>query len=447
MAGATGAQLSVATRASEVGTTSQVSVRVSNAVGVVVSSPVSLAVTAVNPMDITWLNVGNGGIPIDHDNYTLGQFSFTAMPQAVVPGVDLPLEIKGRGNFTWNADKKPYRLKLTAAATMLGMPSNRHWVLLANYFDKTMLRNELAFEISRRAGMAWTPRSRYVYLNLNGEFTNPASQGASLYQLVEHVRSGSNRVPIPSLSISNTTEPSITGGYLLELDNSLVGEPGCFQTTRVTMNFCVVEPDTIALPGWEAQNAYITSYVQRAEDALFGSNFADPLEGYAKYLDVDSLIQYYLVNELSKNWDGDLRRSTFMYKQRSGKLFFGPVWDFDMAFGNLGGWADHEGWHIRGAPWYTRLFQDPAFRARVLVKWNEMKASGAIDGMLDYLDLRAAQIGAGAQMNTTRWNTWNTALSTELPPYPVDHADAVGRLRGWLSSRIQWMDAQFAQMP
>ncbi len=446
---ATAAQLSLHTRTADLGTSAQITVTVSNAAGAVTSNAAVMTVTSVNAVVYPWLNIGNGGVPIENGVYTPGHYAFSSAPRAVVPGVDPAIEIRGRGNTTWyGSDKKPYRLKLGSSATMLGMPSNRHWVLLANHFDKTLLRNELAFEMSRRAGMAWTPRSQYTYLNLNAEFVDPLVQGGSLYALVEHVRGGSNRVNIPSMSISNTTEPTISGGYLIELDEDAVGQPGCFQTTRLTMNFCVAEPDSISTPGWEPQWGYVTSYVQQAEDALFGANFADPVEGYAKYLDVDSVIQYYLVNELTKNIDGDLRRSTFMYKQRSGKLFFGPVWDFDLAMGNVSyeQFVGPEGWHIRNAPWYSRLFEDPAFRAKVVAKWNAMKASGAIDGLLDYLDYRSAQIQIGQQQNFTRWPVWDVQLFVEPFPLPVDHADAVSRLRGWVGSRIQWMDAQITQL-
>src|SRR5690606_39010272 len=113
--------------------------------------------------------------------------------------------------------------------------------------------------------------------------------------------------------------------------------------------FCLSNPETLLEPAWARQREYIESYVRRIDTVLLGPQFADPVSGYAALIDVESALSYYFVNELFRNVDGNLRLSTFLYKKRGGKLFFGPVWDFDLAIGNANyGDADRvEGWHIR----------------------------------------------------------------------------------------------------
>ncbi|MET0211055.1 MAG: CotH kinase family protein, partial [Burkholderiaceae bacterium] len=121
-----------------------------------------------------------------------------------------PMEVHGRGNYTWELPKKPYKVKLDDKAELLGMPSNKHWVLLANYADKTLMRNDVTFALSEAMGMAWTPRSRFVELTVNGSYDG-------VYQLTEHVRVDKNRVDIDELDADDTSASKITGGYLLEV--------------------------------------------------------------------------------------------------------------------------------------------------------------------------------------------------------------------------------------
>ena len=124
---------------------------------------------------------------------------------------DGTLEIRGRGNSTWDWPKKPYRLKLTDSTSLLGMPASKHWVLLANYADKTLIRNDIAFMFGKSLEMEYTPRTRHVELTFNGEY-----QG--VYQLVEHLRIAKDRVNIPELKVTDTTPETISGGYMMEVD-------------------------------------------------------------------------------------------------------------------------------------------------------------------------------------------------------------------------------------
>jgi hypothetical protein len=380
------------------------------------------------------INTTDGVAITSRDVYVPG--TFTLADSAGTPVAEGALEIRGRGHSTWGMPKKPYRLKLGGSAGLLGMPASRHWVLLANYADKTLMRNEVAFQLSRWLEMEYTPRSRYVELELNGSYEG-------IYQLAEHVRIAPERVNIPELEVTDTTAATITGGYLIEVDQRRDAE-FCFNSTRTPMVFCLSNPETLGDSAWFRQRAYLEGYMQQVDEAIFGPGFADPLTGYAAYLDVESAIDYYLVNELFKNVDGNLRLSTYLYKKRDGKLTFGPVWDFDLAIGNVN--YDNadlvEGWHIRTAAWFDRLFQDPAFALRVRDQWRALVADGTLDGIDEFMSIQRAYLSEVQVRNFERW----PILDTWVWPNRVvtgSYSGEVFAMRDWYGRRRIWMDAQF----
>ena len=400
--------------------------------------------TALPTLRITTLN----GVAItSKETYVAGSFELLDGSGARQAGGTL--EIRGRGNSTWNYPKKPYRLKLTDSVGLLGMPANRHWVLLANYLDKTLVRNEAAFEMSRRFGLAWTPRDVQVTVELNGEY-----QG--IYMLTEHIRIGADRVNIPELKKADTAPDLVSGGYLMEADY-WQGEAYCRLTSR-GVRLCFANPETLLESDWAPHRAYIDGYIDALEQALYGPQFADPVAGYAAYIDVESAVNFYLVHELFKNVDSNFFSSVFMYKRRGGKLFFGPVWDFDLSAGNAQ-WArfgffdgsDPTGWHTRKQDtraadtpvnWYARLFQDPAFEQRVRARWAELRAAGAIDSLFPYIDRRAAWLHQVQAQNFQRWNVLNTVLTPDLSPVLGPYDAHVQEMKSWMQRRVTWMNDQ-----
>lgn len=336
-------------------------------------------------------------------------------------------EIKGRGNSTWNMEKKPYRLKLITKSEILGMPENRHWVLLANYSDKTLFRNELAFEIARRMGFPWTPRAQHVDVILNGNKIGN-------YMLTEHVRVGSNRVDIPSLK---DKDKNITGGYFLEIDERQ-GEPRWF-ISKGGITFCLKDPEKPT----DEQFTYISEHVQKVEDILYGELPVDITEELPKYLDIKSIIDYYLLNEISKNVDGNLRLSTFLYKKRDDdKLYFGPAWDYDIAFGNINyDRADiTSGWHSRNTSWYKKLFDISEFNEMMKDRWRELRQNELAD-LDSFIDELATKLDISQEENFLRWDI----LNKHVWPNRVvtgSYEGEVDALKSWLASRIAWMDSE-----
>jgi hypothetical protein len=347
-------------------------------------------------------------------------------------------QIRGRGNSTWLMPKKPFRLRLPAAAPILDMPADRDWVLLANYTDKSLLRTDVAFEVSRRLGLAWTPRMRHVELFVNDEYLGS-------YLLGEHVKAAADRVNIVPIGTSDNAVPELTGGYFIEADQLVNLDPGDFYVvTPSGILFNIKEPSASKITA--DQKSYIITFLQDVERVLMRDDFADPAIGYAAYIDVDSFINWYLVNELVKNVDAPFVSSVYLYKDRGQKLKMGPAWDFDLSAGNVdfSKARDPRGWRIRDqALWFNRLFQDPAFAKKVRERWNSIKRA-QIDTLPAYVDQLAATLAVSHQENFRRWS---------MTQYDWPNAVVAGSfggelryLKNWLAQRIAWMDRRINDM-
>ena len=362
------------------------------------------------------------------------------------------LQIRGRGNSTWGYPKKPYRLKFVEKESLLGMPASRHWVLLANYLDKTLLRTEAAFALSEGIGLAWTPRSRQVLLEIN-------DRSLGIYQLTEHVRIAPSRVDIDELDVPDPDPVVVTGGYLMQVDYWR-GEDYCRRTPAGAW-LCFEDPETLLEPAWEAHRDYIDGYLDATETALYGERFDDPEVGYAVFLDVASAVDFYLVHEVFKNPDSNFFTSIYLFKPRGGKLVFGPVWDFDLAAGNAQ-WARYGffdgsnpmGWHTRvqdtrtedtGTNWYTRLFEDPAFEARVRARWTELREAGVFEDMFTHIERRAAYLSRVQQRNFEKWRVLDTVLQPDLSPVIGPWEAHVSAMVSWLRWRVSWMDGELGE--
>ena len=370
-----------------------------------------------------------GQAPIaSKDEYVNGQITIIANGRGEENVSKANLEIRGRGNTTWQMPKKPYRFRFSERTEVLGMPEHKVWILLANFSDKTLLRNHTAFQLSQRFGLAYTPRSQFVDLWLNGAF-----QGN--YQLTEQIKIDENRLNIDELKADDISNDKITGGYLLEIDGRR-DEDASFQTTQ-GVRFVIKSPDEDV----PEQTAYIQQYVQAAEDALFADNFTDAQQGYAQYLDTESFVDWYLLNELTKNTDAKFGNSVYVHKPRGGKLTMGPVWDYDIGMGNVDYSPGEftEGWYIREASWIKRLFEDPAFAQRVTVRWQVLKPE--IDQVIAEIDQEAAYLHQSQQLNFRKW----TILGYKVWPNPVvtgSYAGEVAYLKDWLTKRVAWMDGE-----
>jgi spore coat protein CotH len=343
-------------------------------------------------------------------------------------------EVKGRGNSTWSMPKKPYRIKLDKKASLLGMPENKNWVLLANYADKSLIRSELAFSLSRSIGRPFTVDSRYVELYLNDSYLGS-------YQLTQQVKEGPGLVDIDEQPDGTTTLPNLSGGYLIEQDLFANGEPVYFYTAK-KMPFVIKYPDEDKIN--QQQKDYIKNHFEKLEDALYAENFADPANGYRRYFDVDSYVDYYIVNEVIGN--PDAFRSTYLFKKRNDdKIYTGPIWDFDKAANNDNRLGDQVNGLMSNSAfepriWFKRLMMDQAFRQRIRNRWNELKPKiQAVPSMIGPLQKKLA---VSQVRNFTKWDILNKQSYLELY-VSGSYEGEITYLRNFLTNHIAWLDTKF----
>lgn len=352
--------------------------------------------------------------------------------------------IRGRGNSTWSVDKKPYKIKLDVKQNLLGMGQNKHWVLLANYYDVTMLRNKVTYWLGRELGMEFTPKCEFVNVIMNGEYLGS-------YYLCEHIRVGENRVDIDDLekddATMHATDPeTISGGYLLSMYPSDNKEGEQITTTR-DMSLLIESPSFEDYLN-EAQLNYIRDYVQKTEDAIYGEGFQDESgTSYKEYMDLDAAVDYYWIQEISMNGDAFGSNSTYLYKKRNGKLYWGPLWDFDyVAWGATEFFHNNvEGFTQNGSTWFAQLFQDPAFYRAAVNRWPAIKEKlleAAKDG--GQIDIYSKKQYESQKHNYEIWEQyseggfWEEEENVELDAVTYD--SEVERFKHWIRERVDWID-------
>lgn len=321
------------------------------------------------------------------------------------------LSIRGRGNTTWEYPKKPYALKLSSKSELLGMPQHKRWVLLANWMDRTLLRNEFAFQIASNTGLAWTPRGCFVEVLLNG-------QHIGNYYLCEQIRVDKNRV-------------NITDGYLMELD-AYFDEANKFKSAYRGLPYMFKEPDEHTLQ--PEQQQYMIDYVNHMEQCLYADDWLVSRE-YAQYLDLESFADWWFVHELAQNAEPCWPKSSYMYKDGSGKLTAGPVWDFDYHTFV----PDELQFHSLDAIYYKRLFADPEFVALVKYRWAMFKPRFL--AIPDKIRSEAEYIRRSEALNHELWPIGSPHVNEDgLMTFDT----AVSRLISAYNQKLSWLDQQIA---
>lgn len=358
----------------------------------------------------------------------LGDKQFESIGSKSAP---LGMQIKGRGNATWtNLDKKSYRLKFDQKHAVLGMPSSRHWVLMANaQYWMGQLNDALPFEIGRRLGMAWNPRMQPVEVVLNDDYIG-------LYFLTEKIRVAKDRVNIEKQEDYQTDPEDITGGWLLEIDN-------------------YIEPDNITfiegngMPFWVTphspehlsfeQRDYITHFLMEADEAIYCSDKSSTL--WEDYIDIDSLAVFYIVNEVIDNPEA-FSGSCFMYKHKGQdtKLIFGPMWDCGSSFYRYGSTYQFNEFIYENIPnycrsrWIAEIAKFPRFQERVRYHWTRFFEE-VYPAMENFMADFTARIEAAGNCDHERW-----------PQYSSDNITA--RMRAFekpcFEKKVAWLNSQWS---
>ena len=341
--------------------------------------------------------------------------------------VESRVNIKGRGNSSWKFPKKPFRLKFDEKISLLDMHKDKSWVLIPNYNDKSMLRNSLAFYMSRISNLDYTPECHFVELVFNNKHWGT-------YQLCEKVKISNHRVAVGD------------DGFLLEIDSRAPSEADSRYFTVSHLENVVNIKDPEVAYGDENYR-FAKDFVSKADAALFGEYFKDPSSGWQAYMDMDSFVDWYLIQEIGKNLDGNFDTSCYMHLARGGKLKMGPIWDMDVAYGNMNQ-ANQScyrptGFHIRYTQWYGRLFRDPAFVKRVKERFNYFYRHQ--NEILAYVNADAQYLKYSAQENNNVWHVLNVMT---WPNYNIwgSYQNEVQELKTWFVTRMEWLKTQFDQM-
>ena len=310
-------------------------------------------------------------------------------------------DIRGRGNTTWYWPKKPYLIKLNEKQSLFGMPKHKRWILLANFMDRTLMRNLVSMKVaSMMSHLAWTPSCVPVELVLNGKHVGS-------YLLIEQVRVDKKRVAVTEMTPEDNVGDAVTGGYLLELDFHYDNEVQWVEPLGRNNYWGDGIPFGIKYPDPEdltpQQLTYIKGYISETSNTLYGENFKDPDEGYAKYIDVDSFIDYWITFEVMGNHELGNPGSVYMHKDRNGKLVAGPCWDFDWGVLSYNTSPHARTGLVNGnAIWYARLRQDPAFEAKLKARFDELLPK--LETIPAYIDECEKLLTESARLNFAMWN-------------------------------------------
>ena len=371
-------------------------------------------------LPILYLDTQYGAAIVSKTDYV--KASVTLHDGAEVSG-PVSCNVRGRGNTTWYWPKKPYLLKLEEKTSFFGFPAHKRWVLLANFLDRTLMRNLVAMKVASMTSLAWTPHCRSVELVLNGK-----PQGT--YLLIEQVRVDKNRV-------------NVKNGYLFEsdfhFDNEIqwIDPHGRCVERSDGIPFAVKDPDSDEITPQQVQDA--KDLIARTAEAIYGPDFRDPDKGYAAYIDVDSFIDYWIVFEVMGNHELGNPGSVFYHWSKGGKLKAGPCWDFD--WGVLSYTANPQartGLLLRNACWYSRLFDDPDFRTRTRTRFMELLPQ--LQTIPAYIDETEAYLSRSAELN---FRMWNPAEDASMNGGHIINGDermsfreAVARLRSTYEERL-----------
>lgn len=353
---------------------------------------------------------------------------------------DGKIRIEIRGATSQYFPKKQYALKTCDSdgdnlnVDLLDLPRENDWILYAPYSDKSLIRNVLAFNLARETGQ-YASRARFCELILNDEYMG-------LYVLFEKIKQDDSRVDISRLTSKDISGDALTGGYILKIDKDVGNSNESFYSSYSNTDFLYHYPDhDDMLP---EQKTYIQNYIREFEAALFFDHYQDPQKGYYRYIDMNSFVDYMIVNEIAKNIDA-YRWSSFMYKKRDsrgGKLFMGPVWDFNVAFGNadyLGGY--HTRYHVvYNHIWWTRLNTDPVFTNALLTRWNELRSEKLSNQrVLSMIDSLANSLKESSERNFARWDILGEYI---WPNYYIgdSYFDEINFLKNWIIDRLHWLD-------
>ncbi|HMS69875.1 MAG TPA: CotH kinase family protein [Saprospiraceae bacterium] len=367
--------------------------------------------------------------------------------------------IELRGSSSQSFPKKPYGIEIKddkgedKDESFFGWPKESDYVLFASYNEKSLMHNVLTMNLAREFGM-YASRTRYVEVILNGNY-----QG--VYVFMEKVKRDKGRVDIDKLDDDENSGDDLTGGYIMKIDK-VTGSIGGSFTSDFKSQYgkdIHYQYDTPKAPTSQQVN-YIQNFIRTFENSVNNANYKDPDVGYRKYADVESFVKYFLINEFARNMDG-FRISTFLHKDkdsRGGKLKMGPVWDFDICYGNAN-YCEGNRYDLYAhgfnavcsndffqVPfWWNKLLADPYFLDLTRTIYTKERTEGIfkmsrINALIDSLKL---ELGQAQVRNYEKWPILGTYVWPQPDPIPASWEGEINELTNWIPKRLEFLDKMF----
>jgi hypothetical protein len=364
--------------------------------------------------------------------------------------------IEIRGRYSASLPQKPYGIETRDSTgenlnvPLFHMPAENDWILLANYNDKTFMRNSLTFELFRKMGH-YAPRTQFCEVIIYGIY-----QG--IYVFTEKIKRDKNRVDIATLSPAENTGDDVTGGYIFKID--YYSEYDSWESNfpplghpDKTVHFVYEYPDIDEISA--EQKIYIQNHINDFEKFLYSGNYT--LDKASQYIDIGSFIDYFILNEVARNVDA-YKKSSFFYKERDsdgGLIHMGPVWDFDWAWKNINecffGAQDGSGWaykvhdcNVWPVPpsWMNRLIGDVAFAQLVRDRYFALRESYLSENhIFNYIDSVAQVLIEAQGRHFTRWRILGINVGApETDEQPTTFDGEMEKFKHWISTRLSWLD-------
>jgi hypothetical protein len=362
------------------------------------------------------------------------------------------INIEIRGESAQMFPKKSYSFETQDSlgennnVPLLDLPVENDWILYGPYSDKTLIKNVLTYRLTRDMGR-YATRTKFCELFINDEYRG-------LYVLMEKIKQDKNRVDISKLNVDDISGDQLTGGYILRIDKldpndypSWISMPsGGLQGGEEPITFQYFDPGGFDLQ--DVQRVYIRNWIEEFERVLNSQEYLDPVIGFKAYIDIPSFIDFLIINELSKNIDAYIF-STYLYKERDskgGKLYMGPVWDFNISYGNVDynddvmmpyGWIYDDGWRMY---WFRRMMKDRVFSNTLNCRWHELRSNiFSNERILNIIDSLVTVLDGPIQKNYKKW----PVLGTYIWPNVFigeTYEEEIEQLKSWLIDRLAWMD-------
>lgn len=368
-----------------------------------------------------------------------------------LPEYDAEIGIEIRGNYSSSLPQKPYAFSTQDIAhndsnvSLVGLPSEHDWILQATYNDKTLMRNQMMFDLAREMGH-YAPRTVNCEVIINNQYKG-------VYFICEKIKRDSARVDIARLDADDNAGDSLTGGYIFKHDYDADGWDSYWRDTAcptrpLHYNYYYPSSANITTP----QADYIKNYVDSFEVALFSDHFQDSTWGYKRFISQKTFVDYLILNDLAANGDG-YKKSMFFSKDKNGKLKAGPIWDFDWAL-KFAPWMDSSmsgnfyaqnpcDGDVLITPWYARLMQDTSFSNAVYCRWTELRENLLIDTshLFHYIDTTSAYMNESQARHFDKWRILGLdSGSPEVYPIPISYTEELNRYKFFFERRIAWMD-------